>query len=194
CLSLTAIGSIPDGKTLRRNGAQAGDLLVVSGTIGDGALGLKVLRGELDFLDPKDLSFLADRYHLPQPRMALGTELRDLASSCIDISDGLMADIGHISDASSVAVSFDVDKVPFSRAATVALQNNTELLTILLTGGDDYELAFTIPPDYEDQLPELSSQTQTELTCIGRVEPGSGVRAFRNGTEMATSVTGWRHF
>lgn len=193
-LSLTAIGNVPNHKALRRNGAQPGDLLVVSGSIGDGALGLKALRGELEFLTPDDLSFLGDRYHLPQPRLALGAALRDLASSCIDISDGLVADIAHICDASSMAAVFDVENVPLSVAAAKVVVKDAEFLTAILTGGDDYELAFTIPEKFESRLPDLSKQTQTDLTCIGRMEAGSGVRARKGGAEMVLPTAGWRHF
>jgi thiamine-monophosphate kinase len=193
-LSLTAIGNVPIQQALRRNGAQPGDLLVVSGSIGDGALGLKALRGELEFLNPDDLSFLVDRYHLPQPRLALGTAIRDLASSCIDISDGLVADIAHICDASSMAAVFDVEKVPLSAAADKVVAKDAEFLTTILTGGDDYELAFTIPAAFESRLSDLSKQTQTELAYIGKIEAGSGVRVLKNGTAMALPTAGWRHF
>ncbi|USG60072.1 thiamine-phosphate kinase [Sneathiella marina] len=192
--SLTAIGNIPDQKVLRRKGARPGDLLVVSGNIGDGALGLKALRGELEFLDPEDLSFLADRYHLPQPRLTLGRALHDIASSCLDISDGLMADTGHICETSSLAAVLEVENVPLSMAAKNVLAHDKAYLTSILTGGDDYELAFTLPARFESRLPDLSTQAQTKLTPIGRMEEGTGVRAINNGVEMAVSTPGWRHF
>jgi thiamine-monophosphate kinase len=193
-LSLTAIGNVPIDKTLRRNGARAGDLIVVSGSIGDSALGLKVLRGELDFLSVADKTFLVDRYHLPQPRLTLGTALRGVASSCIDISDGLIADISHVSKASSALAIIEADMLPLSDAATAALTEDEELLTILLTGGDDYELAFTIPPKFQSRLSKLSEETQTRLTCIGRIEDGSGTNVLNKGTPLSLSASGWRHF
>lgn len=192
--SLTAVGTTPIQKALRRNGAQPGDLLIVSGSIGDGALGLKALRGELDYLEPQDLSFLADCYHLPQPRLALGMALRDIASSCLDISDGLVADIAHIGDASEVAAVIDVEKLPLSIAAAKVMTHNAGHLASILTGGDDYELAFTMPAAAENRLSELSIQTKTGLTCIGRIEAGSGVHVLKNGEELALSATGWLHF
>ncbi|MCF8468675.1 MAG: thiamine-phosphate kinase [Sneathiella sp.] len=194
-LSLTAIGKVPSGKALRRKGAKAGDLVVVSGSIGDGALGLLALDGKLPDLDDKLRQSLADRYHLPSPRLALGAALIGEATACIDISDGLVADIGHICEVSKVAAVIEVEKLPLSKAAAAALAQDPSLILPVLTGGDDYELALTLPPLRESHLGSLARQTGTALTVIGRIEDGNGVRVVKpDGSALPVSQAGWRHF
>ena len=133
-LSLTILGTVAPGQALRRGGARPGDELWVSGTIGDGALGLRAARGEIED------AYLVDRYRLPQPRLALGRALRGVASACIDVSDGLVQDGGHLCRASGCGAVLEAALVPLSPSARHAP------LRQLLTGGDDYELLFAIPP------------------------------------------------
>jgi thiamine-monophosphate kinase len=186
-LSVTAIGTVPRGAALRRNGARIGDKLFVSGTIGDGALGLRVLRGELLGLGGAERKALADRYHLPQPRMRLGVALLGAAHAALDVSDGLVADAGHIAEASQCGVVIRADRVPLSPAAQQALADDLDLLPAILTGGDDYELLFTAPaggPDWS-----------TQVTEIGEVVAGEGVRVLdRDGSEIALAQRGFQHF
>ncbi len=185
-LSVTAIGIVPQGKAPRRNGARTGDKLFVSGTIGDGALGLKVLRGELLDLDPAHRQALADRYHLPQPRMQLGAALVGAAHAALDVSDGLVADAGHIAEASRCGVVIHADRVPLSAAAQEALAGDLDLLPAILAGGDDYELLFTASA----WRPEWKGVTE-----IGEVVAGEGVRVLdRDGGEIALARRGWQHF
>jgi thiamine-monophosphate kinase len=185
-LSVTAIGIVPQGKALRRGGAKANDKLFVSGTIGDGALGLKVLRGELLDLGPKQRDALAGRYHLPQPRMTLGAALIGGAHAAMDVSDGLVADAGHIAESSRCAVVIHADRIPLSPAAQEAVAGNLDLLPLVLTGGDDYELLFTAPV----ARPEWSNVTE-----IGQIAAGSGVRVLdRDGAEIALTSRGFQHF
>jgi thiamine-monophosphate kinase len=193
-LSLTAIGNVPLGQVLRRKGADVGDLIMVSGTVGDAALGLRIRNGELDFLASSDQQFLLDRYLLPQPRVALGTALRGVASSCIDISDGVVADISHLSESSSVQMVIDADQLPLSAAAKAAAKGKSDSLITLLTGGDDYELAFTIPPEKQDRLTVLAKQAGTDVKVIGRVAEGAGIRVLKNGQPVSVKAGGWRHF
>lgn len=194
-LSLTAIGDVAEGKALRRNGATEGDLIVVSGTIGDGALGLKALNGQLTDLDPTAEEYLEDRYQLPQPRMALGRALIDRATSCIDISDGLIADIGHITEESGLGAVIEWEKVPLSDAAQAIVQSGAELIATVLTGGDDYELAFTLPVERRDDLVKLAKEGGVPLTIIGEMVAGEGVRVRQaDGAEMPLSIRGWEHF
>jgi len=188
-LSVTAIGIVPQGKALRRNGAKIGDKLFVSGTIGDGALGLKVLRAALLDLDVAQRDALADRYHLPQPRMKLGVALLGGAHAAMDVSDGLVADAGHIAEASRCGVIIHADRVPLSVAAQEALAGDLDLLPVILAGGDDYELLFTAPA----LRPEWSSEAQ--LTAIGEIVAGEGVRVLdRDGNEIALAQRGFQHF
>ncbi|MDF2781719.1 MAG: thiL, partial [Geminicoccaceae bacterium] len=137
-LSLTALGHVPRGAALRRGGAKPGDDIWASGTLGDAALGLKVLQGELEAA-PAVGAQLVERYRLPQPRLALGQTLRGLASAALDVSDGLLADLGHILETSAVGAEIHAAALPLSPAAR-ALPGVREAA---LAGGDDYELLFT---------------------------------------------------
>jgi thiamine-monophosphate kinase len=186
-LSVTAIGVVPQGKALRRSGARIGDKLVVTGTIGDGALGLKVLRGSLLDLDAAQRETLADRYHLPQPRLKLGASLIGGAHAAMDVSDGLVADAGHIAEASHCGVVIRADRVPLSAAAQEALAGDLDLLPTILTGGDDYELLFTAP--------SLRSEWSGQVTEIGEIVAGEGVRVLdRDGAEIVLASRGFQHF
>jgi thiamine-monophosphate kinase len=186
-LSVTALGIVPQGKAVRRAGAQVGDKLFVSGTIGDGALGLKVLRGELLGLDRTMREALADRYQVPRPRMQLGMSLVGAAHAGMDVSDGLVADAGHIAEASHCGLVIRAERVPLSPAAQEALAGHLDLLPTILTGGDDYELLFTASA----MRPEWAEQ----VTEIGEIVSGSGVRVLdRDGAEIALAQRGFQHF
>ena len=194
-LSLTAIGEVEAGKALRRNGAAEGDLVVVSGTIGDGALGLLAAEDKLSDLDPTHQEYLADRYHLPEPRLALGQALVGKATSCIDISDGLVADMAHITQESGLGAVIDWAKVPLSDAAEAALDSSGDLIETVLTGGDDYELAFTLPAERRDDLVKLAKKGGVPLTVIGEMVAGEGVRVrTEDGSDMPLTARGWQHF
>ena len=185
-LSVTAIGSVETGRALRRSGARPGDRVYVSGTIGDGALGLAVLAGRL--ADDSD-GTLAGRYLLPQPRLGLGQALVGRASAALDVSDGLVADLGHIAATSGGRIVIDSERVPLSPAARAALAADPRLMETILTGGDDYELAFTAA----DALPDAIAGVP--VACIGRVEAGSGVAVLdREGRPVTLFAGGYRHF
>ena len=135
-LSLTILGTVPPGQALRRGGARPGDEIWVTGTIGDGHLGLAAARGTL--ADPD--GYLADRYRLPQPRLSIGRALRGVATACMDVSDGLVQDLGHLCRASDCGAVIHASSIPRSPAAQDAD------ISALITGGDDYELLFSLPP------------------------------------------------
>jgi len=196
-LSVTALGIVPTGRALRRKGAKPGDRLFVSGTIGDGALGLKVLRGELLGLDPQHARDIADRYHLPQPRLKLGEAL--LASgqvyASMDVSDGLVADAGHIAEASHCGLVIHAARVPLSPGAEEALAGDLDLLPIILGGGDDYELLFTASAGSADEMGRLSAAAGIAVTEIGAVVADPGVRLLdRDGAEIPLTQRGFQHF
>ncbi len=195
-LSLTGIGRVAKGRALSRGGAKAGDLVFVTGTIGDAALGLKVLDGEAPGLDERERGFLADRYRLPQPRVALGRALPGLATACIDVSDGLAADAGHIAEVSGLSLEMEADRVPLSGAARAALQADPGLLTDILTGGDDYELLFTAPPEARERVLTLSRELELPIGEIGRVLEGEPrVRVLDGeGAEIVLERGGWTHY
>jgi thiamine-monophosphate kinase len=187
-LSLTAVGIVPTGRALRRKGARPGDRLFVTGTIGDGILGLKVLRGELLELAPSHRAALQNSYQVPQPRLALGAALLagGKVTAAMDISDGLVADAGHIGEASRCGLIIHADRVPLSAGAQEALANDLDLLPVLLSGGDDYEILFTAGARFA--APE-------NVTEIGEVVSGCGVRVLdRDGAEISMKSGGWQHF
>lgn len=146
-IAVTAFGEVPKGRILRRNGAHTGDLVFVTGTIGDAVLGLKALRGELPNLNGVAATSLIARYRLPQPRVEVGPLLIDVATATIDIFDGLLADLGHICEVSEVSAVIESENVPLSFAARQALLTDPVLITAILAGGDDYEILFTAPAD-----------------------------------------------
>ena len=189
-LAVTAIGRLAEGPALRRGGAAASDDIWVSGTIGDGGLGLRVCRGEAARLDDTQRRFAIDRYQLPEPRVELGPALVGIATACVDVSDGLVADLGHLARASGLAAEILLAEVPRSDAAEAFSFPETELIV----AGDDYELAFTAPPDRSDAVRRTARQTETPVTRIGRMKPGSGIRVLnRGGATVPVARTGWRH-
>jgi thiamine-monophosphate kinase len=189
-ITITALGEVPHGNAILRSGARAGDVVYVSGTIGDSALGLVYLDGKLQ-VPREDATALADRYHVPQPRLALGQALRGIASAALDVSDGLVADLGHMASASGVGIVIDRDAVPLSAAARRAVEAQPALWETILTGGDDYEIAFAAP---EIQSATIARMTAAPVTAIGRVTAGDArVTVTADGKPFALRATGYRH-
>src|SRR5882724_5439977 len=160
-ITITAFGRVPRGRGLTRVGARAGDRLWVSGTIGDGALGLLAARGQIDSV------FLEDRFRRPQPRTTLGPRLLGIASAAADVSDGLLADAGHIGDASQVAVVIERERIPLSPAARRAVESEPALWANVLGGGDDYELVMAIPPRRREALVSAARAVNVKVAEIG---------------------------
>ncbi|MCZ6744829.1 MAG: thiamine-phosphate kinase, partial [Alphaproteobacteria bacterium] len=155
-LTLTALGKVAEGSALMRSAAKAGDVIFVSGCIGDGALGLMALEGRAGELAAAHRDYVIDRYRLPRPRLALGQRLVGLAHGVIDVSDGLIADLGHICQTSRLGAKIEGASLPLSDAARAALADDPGLLATLVTGGDDYELLFTIAPEARGSVGEIS--------------------------------------
>jgi len=200
CLTVTAMGSVETGRALRRGGAQTGDIIYVSGSIGDGALGLRLLRGELAGLAQEQADELIGRYRLPRPRIGLGARLVGLASAAIDISDGLAADLGHVLECSGgggagpAGAEIEAAAVPLSDAARAALAGDAGLMEAILTGGDDYELLFTVAPGHAGRVAALATDLAMPLTPIGRMTAGGGLRVVGvDGGEMVLRRKGWTH-
>ncbi len=192
--TLTAFGEVPVGGALRRVGACVGDTVYVSGTIGDGALGLRALRNRLGGLSAKEHETLAGRYRRPEPRLALGRRLSGIVHAAADISDGLVADLTHIADASGVAAIIDAALVPLSSAAHRAITADGSLLKIILSGGDDYELVFCAPTENDSALQVLAAEIGLPLTAVGSIHQGAGVRVFDvDGAEIELDRLGFAH-
>lgn len=193
--SLTALGEVETGAELRRSGAGPGDLVFLSGSLGDAALGLAVLSGALIGLDAAAEAMLGDRYRLPRPRIGLGLRLSGLAHGLIDVSDGLIADLGHLCEASGVGAEIDAWTLPLSDAARAALLLDGGLLAKVLGGGDDYELLFTADAEAGEQIAALADELDLPITAIGRITEGSGVVVRdENGSPIDIATPGWRHF
>lgn len=196
-LTLTAFGEVASGGELLRSAAKAGDLIFVSGTIGDGLLGLMALRAQIPGIAAEDRDALGGRYRLPQPRLALGAALTELglARCAIDVSDGLVADLGHIARQSQLAAEIRADRVPLSAAARRAIEGDPSLLPRALTGGDDYELLFTVASDKCDAVASLARELDLPLTEIGSMKWGEDVRVVdAHGRALTLGESGWRHF
>lgn len=178
-LSITAFGMVPAGRMVRRAGAKPGDVVLVSGTIGDGALGLKVHGPDkpewVAALDDRQRNVLADRYLHPQPRTVLAEALQRHASAAMDISDGLVGDLTKLLKASGVGAEIDLDAVPLSAPARAALMAAPALAELAWTGGDDYEILCTVPQGDYSALAAAAAEHSVPLTAIGRIVPEAGV-------------------
>jgi thiamine-monophosphate kinase len=187
-ITITAFGKVPHGRGLTRAGARAGDGLWVSGTIGDGALGLRAARGQLES------RALERRFRQPQPRTALGPLLVGIATAAADISDGLLADAGHIGDASRLGVVIERDHVPLSAAARRAVAADPDLWSDVLGGGDDYELVIAVPPRKRRALQQAGAVAGVPVTRIGTLVEGRGVRLTIEGRPARARRQGYVHF
>ena len=194
-LSLTAIGEVPAGTAIRRSTARVGEDVYVTGTIGDAALALGVIDGRLRDLPAPDAAHLIGRYRLPEPRVAFGPALRGLASAMIDVSDGLLADLGHICETSGIGAEIDFPQVPLSPAAARLVAGAPALAETVATGGDDYELLFTAPDRARGAIAAAAARVGVPVARIGRTIAGGGVR-LRDaaGRPIEPARAGWRHF
>lgn len=192
--SATVLAWVPAGAAVTRAGARPGDRILVSGTIGDGYLGLKAASGELPGLAAEQTAWLEGRYNLPEPRLGLAAALRRHAAAAADVSDGLVADAGHLARASGAAVAIALDRLPLSAAARAWLERQADCpaaLAALATGGDDYEIVCAVRPDAAEAL--IAAAEPIALTDVGVVEPGEGARALYGEVPVALARTGWRH-
>lgn len=199
-VGVTVHGFVAPGRALRRDGARPGDLVFVTGTLGDAAGGLRCL-DRADAQASRLFNAAADtretlvgRLNRPAPRVAAGAALRDLASACIDVSDGLLADLGHIAVQSNAGIELDADALPAS-SALLALFERDERLVLQATGGDDYELAFCVPPEKAGEVQRDLARIGCGATRIGRVVDGERVRVFdADRCELVFECGGWNHF
>ena len=195
-ICITVFGEVPAGRALLRSGGRPGDDLWVShplgGGIGDARLALEVFRGHVS-LDGWDFQNVRHAMEQPRPRVALGLALRDLAHSAIDVSDGLLGDLGHVLRASRVGARVDADALP--RSAVLAAQPRALQLECGLAGGDDYELCFTAPPGLREQVRLALEQVGVEGSRIGRISEEQGVRALdAAGQPWQPGRAGYQHF
>ncbi len=198
-ITVTIFGHVPTGKALLRSAAQPGDDIWVSGTLGDASLGLLLRRDPALPVPDSARQHLADRYLLPQPRTALGRELAGLAHAALDVSDGLIQDLGHIATASAAQLRVERDAIPVSPAARSLETVCEDWIERVVAGGDDYEIAFTAPADVAGDIRRAAEGQGVLVTRIGTVcetseNWGGGVVLLDpNGDTVPLGRTGWRH-
>jgi thiamine-monophosphate kinase len=199
-ISITAFGRVPHGKMLHRSGAKPGDRVVVTGTIGDAALGLDILTGGAVATvladDAAAKEMLVGRYRVPQPRNALAEAVRDHASAAMDVSDGLAGDLAKLCAASGVSAVIDARSVPLSAVAATLLARGTVGIEALVSGGDDYEILCVIPEGSFEAFAHAARQAAVAVTCIGTVIAGPAVPRFldNEGREIALQRLSYSHF
>lgn len=200
-VSVTALGEVRVGAALRRSGARVGDLIYVSGTIGDAALALATLgrgdsaQGDASGIDADTIEALRRRYHLPEPRTLLGPRLVGLANAAIDVSDGLAADLGHICAASGLGATVDIGAVPLSAPAQAALDAQPSVLDLILGGGDDYELLFTVAPENANAIERAGQECGVAVSRVGAMTAGPGATFLAaDGSVMRLDRPGYVHF
>ncbi len=192
CVTVQLLGTVAAGCALRRSGARAGDALFVSGTPGDAAAGLALEQARLE-APPELCAYLRERFLLPTPRVALGERLREFASACIDVSDGLLGDAGKLARASGVAAQLQFAALPASPALQAAVGAERARM-LALTGGDDYELCFAVPAARLTRLAAELPAAVWGYSRIGNLVAGAGAAVVRDGTVMEFSHSGYQHF
>jgi thiamine-monophosphate kinase len=198
-ITVTVLGTVLQGGALARGGARAGDAVFVTGTLGDAAGALRLLRNpglgtRGPEKQPAGSAALFERLNRPKPRLAAGQTLRGVASACIDVSDGLLADLAHICKASGVAAEVDAEALPVS-AALRSEFDAAACRGFALAGGDDYELCFTAPPERDAEIASAFERLGLRVSRIGRIAAGKGVRVLdAEGNSIDTPPAGWQHF
>jgi thiamine-monophosphate kinase len=199
-ISITAFGRIAPGKMVHRRGAKPGDRVVVTGTIGDAALGLDILRGGpiatalADDVAAQDM--LVGRYRIPQPRTALARAVRDHASAAMDVSDGLAGDLAKLCDASGVSAAIDAPSIPVSASAARLLARGTVGIEAIVAGGDDYEILCTVPEDRFEAFAQEARVASVAVTSIGTIIAGTSMPRFLDaeGRAIALPRLSYSHF
>ena len=191
-ISVTIMGEVPTGEALRRDGAKIDDDIWVSGQLGSAALGLANMQGKTHVPEVALLACL-NALHTPTPRAALGLALRGIATSCIDISDGLLADLGHILTASNCGAMIDLEKIPCIEWIKSDL-GNPQFQATILAGGDDYELCFTAPKSKRDEINALCKQLNVPINHIGSTRMAVGLQTYYKNKKLTLLKHGFKHF
>lgn len=195
-ITVTAIGWVREGRLLRRSGAELGHDVWMTGTIGDAEAGLGILKGEAVLEDAAARDFLVRRFRIPEPRLQFGSALGGMASAAIDISDGLIADLGHIAEVSAVKIQVELDRIVLSSQLRALWGTSQKTVLRAASGGDDYEIGFTASVDARDAIVAAAKQTRTQVTRIGSVVEGAGEVALTDssGRAISSEREGYRHF
>ena len=193
-IHVTAFGFVPQGTMLRRSGARPGDAVYVTGAVGDSGGGLAIFKREKHALNESQRDYLIGRYRLPQPPVAFGQALCGLATAALDVSDGLIADLGHMAKASGVGFSIDATAIPRSPALRAFWGDEETAIVRAATAGDDYQIAFTADPAKQTQIAMLAVAHSATVSRIGTVFAGEGVALQLGGKQVNVPQTGYRHF
>jgi thiamine-monophosphate kinase len=188
-ITVQAMGTVPKGEALLRSTARPADLIYVTGYLGDAGLGVKIEQNEVDCSDAAVLN----RLHRPEPRVEAGLRLRGVATSCIDLSDGLAGDLGHILQASGVGAIIDWDKLPLSDAVRHYIGESRDW-ELPLRGGDDYELCFTIPASEAAAMERRMADLRYPCACVGVIDRSDGLRVLKDSNRIQFSLQGYEHF
>lgn len=202
-ITITAQGFVPYEQAITRSGAKPGDLVYVTGTLGDAGLGLAIAKNEVEQisgikkerpLTQVNQEFLLKRFNYPTPRLLTGTHLRRIANSCIDLSDGLISDIQHILKASGCGAVLNVDKFPLSKALSESVDEH-QAIQYALSAGDDYELLFTVGEEQKGHLETTLANANIQVTCIGHLNGSSGKLELRKDDQVFdVNIQGYQHF
>ena len=193
-IAITVFGYVRHGKMVRRDAAQDGDGVYVTGTIGDSGGGLDILRKETAAISAVDRDFLVDAYRLPKPPVDFGRSLSAFAKAAVDVSDGLLADLGHIAAASHVRIEIDAEAVPRSDALRALWGDLPDAIIRAATAGDDYQIAFAADPAREEEIRAAAASAEIVVARIGTAKAGEGVVLFHDGRAMSVPKSGYRHF
>lgn len=191
-ITITAQGFTPEGSYLSRSGAKSGDWLYVTGDLGDAALALQQITGRVD-LEPQFIDTIRRKLDYPRPRVLAGQTIREYASSAIDLSDGLIADLGHICQASNVGANVVLDALPLSTIMCDSLLTD-DAIALALSGGDDYELLFTVSEDNKVGMETAMSHAGTAVTCIGQMNASQTITTTLNNKPIPINTAGFEHF
>jgi thiamine-monophosphate kinase len=197
-ISITAFGRVPPDRMVHRSGAKPGDRIAVTGTIGDAALGLRVLKGQMsgEGLDTSSREFLIQRYRVPQPRNALAVAIREHASAAMDVSDGLAGDLAKLCAASGISAAINLAAVPLSEPTHALVTKGQSNIESIVSGGDDYEVLCAIPENRWDSFASAAARANVQIADIGRVESGAAAPRFLDakGQSVALKRLSYSHF
>lgn len=196
-ITITAQGFIPDNNQITRSGAEPNDWLLVTGCLGDAGVGLDILTDKVRVSNAEHASYLKNRHWFPTPRVLAGTTLRRVATSCIDVSDGLIQDLNQVILRSEVGAIVHLDKLPISEALGKNIENLTAALTYAATAGDDYELLFTVPEEQRVYIETALANYNIPVTCIGQITGATGkidLRLDEQPFEFESKKIGFEHF
>lgn len=193
-ITVTAFGFVPQGRMVTRGGARPGDAIYVTGVIGDSAGGLAIFNREKHALTEAQRDHLVARYRMPEPPVDFGKRLADLATASVDVSDGLVADVGHLASASGVAVEIDAEAIPMSDALRAYWGAGPDAILRAATSGDDYQIAFSASPARDGDIRAAALQAGVTVTRIGTVRAGEAVLFNYQGRSLPVPKPGYRHF